>query len=282
MNLAGGLAALLLTMAGPGAIPSRHGLAYAPGERGRLDVYLPSHAAPGAPMAVFIYGGSWQSGDRGFYRFVGANFASRGIVAVVPDYRLYPQVRFPEFLRDNAMAVRWARDHAAEFGADPERIFLIGHSAGAYNAVMLGVDKRWLGEVGLDPRRDITGIIGWAGPYDFLPLTDAKLKAIFGPDDQLPATQPITWAGADEPPLLLLAGSADKEVDPGNSTRMATAVKARGGEAEARIYPGIGHAGLLGAILELFRGRAPTLRDTVDFIDSHGARAAANPAKLAA
>lgn len=273
MSLTGALAALLLTLAAPGAIPSRHGLAYAPGERGRLDVYLPSRAAPGAPIAVFIYGGTWQSGDRGFYRFVGAALASRGIVTVIPDYRLYPEVRFPDFLRDNALAVRWARDHAVEYGADPARLFLVGHSAGAYNAVMLAVDGRWLAEVGLDARRDIAGAVGWAGPYDFLPLTDEKLKAIFGPPETLAATQPITYAGAEAPPLLLLAGSADKEVDPGNSTRMAAAVTTRGGMAEARIYPGIGHAGILGAILEAFHRRAPTLADTVDFIFNHRAAA---------
>jgi acetyl esterase/lipase len=274
MSLTGALAGLLLTFAAPGAVPSRHAIVYAPGDRGRLDVYLPPHAAPGAPIAVFIYGGTWQSGARGFYRFVGATLASRGIVTVIPDYRLYPEVRFPDFLRDNASAVRWARDHAAELGADPTRLFLAGHSAGAYNAVMLAVDRRWLGEVGLDPRHDIAGVIGWAGPYDFLPLTDEKLKAIFGPPDQLAATQPITYAAADRPPLLLLAGSADKEVDPGNSTRMAAAVKAKGGDAEAKIYPGIGHAGILGAILEAFRRQAPTLADTVSFIFGHRAASA--------
>jgi acetyl esterase/lipase len=268
MTLSGALAALLLTFAAPGAIPARHGLVYAPGHRGRVDVYMPRHRAAGAPVAVFIYGGTWQSGDRGFYEFVGAALASRGVVTFIPDYRLYPQVRFPDFLRDNALAVRWARDHAAEFGGDPARIFLIGHSAGAYNAVMLGVDRRWLGEVGLDPRRDIAGVVGWAGLYDFLPLRDETLKRIFGPDDRLASTQPINFAGPGGPPLLLLAGSADTEVDPGNATRMAGAVTAKGGEAVARIYPGVGHAGILGAVLELFRCRAPTLRDTVDFIDA--------------
>jgi len=275
VSLGGALAALALTLMAPGGIPSQHGVVYAPGDRGKLDVYRPPRAQPGAPIAVFIYGGTWQSGNRGFYRFVGATLASQGIVTIIPDYRLYPEVNYPDFLRDNARAVRWARDHAAELGADPSRLFLVGHSAGAYNAVMLGVDGRWLGEVGMDPGRDIAGVVGWAGPYDFLPLRDEKLKAIFGPPAGLANTQPITHASAGGPPLLLLAGSADKEVDPGNSTRMAAAVTAKGGQARAKIYPGIGHVGILGAILEAFRHRAPTLADTVDFILGHRAASAA-------
>jgi acetyl esterase/lipase len=241
---------------------------YAPGPRGMLDVYQPRHATPGEPIAVFFYGGSWQSGDKGFYRFVGAELAARGIVAVIPDYRLYPEVRYPEFLRDNAAAVAYVKQHAAEWGANPSRLFLVGHSAGAYNAVMLGVDRRWLAERGLDPRADIAGVIGLAGPYDFLPLQDAKLKIIFGPEEQRRDTQPIAHVDGRAPPMLLLAGAGDGTVDPGNSTRMAAAVEERGGQVEASIYPGVGHVGLITSILGPFRHRAPVLAAVVDFIRS--------------
>ena len=281
MSLAGSVAAALLSLAAPSGIAVRHDLAYAPGSRGSLDVYLPSRVGPGAPVAVFIYGGSWQSGDRGFYRFVGATLASRGILTVIPDYRMYPAVRYPDFLRDNAQAVRFAKQHASEWGGDPARLFLIGHSAGAYNVAMLAVDRRWLGEVGFDPRRDVAGAVGLAGPYDFLPLRDEKLKIIFGPTDQRPDTQPINHVDGHAPPMLLLAGSKDGVVDPGNSTRLAAAIEARGGEAEARIYPGIGHVGLLTAILAPFRRRASVLAAIVDFIMLHSASSEAE-AKAAA
>ena len=275
MSLVGSVAAALLGLAAPGDIAVKHDLDFEPGPRGKLDVYLPRRVGPGTPVAVFIYGGSWQSGDRGFYRFVGATLASRGVLTVIADYRVYPAVRYPDFLRDNARAVRFVAEHARQWGGDPARLFLIGHSAGAYDVAMLAVDRRWLGEVGLDPARDLAGAIGLAGPYDFLPLRDEILKIIFGPRDQRPDTQPINHVDGDAPPMLLLAGSRDGVVDPCNSTRLAAAIKARGGQAEARIYAGIGHVGLLTAILAPFRRRAPVLAAIVDFITLHSGTARA-------
>jgi len=274
MGLFSAVAAALLALAAPGGVAVKHDLTFEAGPRGKLDVYLPGNPAPGAPVAVFIYGGSWQSGDKGFYRFVGATLASRGILTVIPDYRVYPQVRYPDFLRDNALAVRFVKQHAREWGGDPARLFLIGHSAGAYNVAMLALDRRWLGEVGLDPRRDVAGVVGLAGPYDFLPLRDEKLKTIFGPKDTRPDTQPINHVDGRSPSMLLLAGSKDTVVDPGNSTRLAAAIQAHGGEAEARLYPGVGHVGLLTAILAPFRHRAPTLEAIVNFVSRRSAAAA--------
>ncbi len=266
MSFAGALAAGLLSLLAPHGARVRHDIPYVEGPRGRLDVYEPRHSAAHAPIAVFVYGGSWQSGDRGLYRFVGQVLAARGIITVIPDYRLYPQVRWPDFLRDNAAAVRFARDHAAEWGGDPARLYLIGHSAGAYNVAMLALDRRWLGAVGLDAASDIAGVVGLAGPYDFLPLRDAKLKAIFRPEATGRDTQPIDHLDGRGPPMLLLAGASDTVVEPGNSTRLAAAIQAHGGVAAARIYPGVGHVGLLTALLPPLRGRAPTLQTIVDFI----------------
>ncbi len=266
LSVTGSIVAAALALLAPGAIPVTHDVAYAPGPRGKLDVYHPRHGQSGAPVAVFFYGGSWQSGDRGFYRFVGAELAARGIVTVIPDYRVYPQVRYPDFLRDNAAAVAFVKLHAAQWGANPAKLFLVGHSAGAFDAVMLGVDRRWLAEQGLDPEVDLAGVIGLAGPYDFLPLHDPKLKIIFGPEAQLRDTQPIAHVDGRAPPMLLLAGSADTTVDPGNTTRMAAAVRSRGGNVEARVYPGVGHVGLIIALLGPFRHRAAVLDAVVDFI----------------
>jgi acetyl esterase/lipase len=241
-------------------------LPYGQGPRHELDVYAPPHGAGRLPVVVFFYGGSWQTGERKAYAFVGRALAAKGFVAVVPDYRVYPDVNYPDFLRDSAEAVRWTRDHVGDYGGDPGRIFLMGHSAGAYNAVMLALDRRWLAAVGMDPTREIKGALGLAGPYDFLPITDRKLKVIFGPPATWPSTQPIAHADAKDPPLWLAAGDNDMVVDPGNSTRLAARVRQVGGRAEAKIYPSMTHRLLLGVFAGPFRFMAPVLKDAVAFM----------------
>jgi acetyl esterase/lipase len=242
------------------------GIAYAPGPRHSLDVYAPI-PAHGSPVVVFFYGGNWQEGDRAIYRFVGAALAARGIVTVIPDYRVYPEVRFPAFVEDGARAVRWTHDHVAAFGGDPSRVVLMGHSAGAYIAAMLTYDRQWLEEVDLDPDRDIRGLVGLAGPYDFLPLRDETLKIIFGPTSRLAASQPINYVESGAPPTFLVTGSADDVVDPGNAMRLARRVAAKGDAATVKIYDGIGHRVLIGGFAAPLRPFVPVLRDTVAFID---------------
>ena len=281
MNILVSLGVALLTLSSPGSVRVRHDLVYAPGDRGRLDVYAPKILPPHAPVVVFLFGGSWQSGDKALYRFVGVSLASRGIVTVIPDYRVYPEVRYPQFLRDNASAVAFAKAHAAEWGADPERLYLVGHSAGAYNAAMLALDPRWLGAVGLSSRRDLAGVVGLAGPYDFLPLRDPKLKTIFGPADGLADTQPINHASGDAPPMRLLAGDKDTVVDPGNSTRLAAAIAARGGVVSTHLSPGLGHISLLTSVSGLFRRPGGVLDEIVAFVNHRPAPLAATPARVA-
>ncbi len=267
MDILVSLGVTILALSSPGAVQLNHDLAYASGDRAHLDVYAPRRPSPRAPIAVFLYGGSWQSGEKALYRFVGRSLASRGIITIIPDYRVYPEVRYPAFLQDNALAVAFAKRHAADWGGDPGRLFLIGHSAGAYNAAMLALDRRWLGEVGLDPRQDLAGVVGLAGPYDFLPLRDATLKIIFGPEDQRPDTQPINHVDGPAPPMLLLAGDRDGTVDPGNSTRLASAIRAHGGAASVRTYPGLGHVSLLTSMSGLFRHRGGVLDQITAFVD---------------
>ena len=244
-------------------------IAYAPGARGGLDVYRPTHASPAAPVVVFVYGGGWDSGRRQDYTFVGAALAAKGFVTVIPDYRLYPEVRWPDFLQDNARAVAWARDHAAEYGGDPHKLFLMGHSAGAYNVVMLALDRRWLGAVGMDPQRDLRGVVGLAGPYDFLPLQSEELKQIFGPPQGRTATQPINYVDGRNPPLFLATDIADKVVMPGNTTRLAAKVDAAAGPVQTRAYKGVDHVLLVASIAAPLRLLAPVLSDVTRFIRSH-------------
>lgn len=237
---------------------------YAAEARLTLDVCRPK-AAVAAPVVVFFYGGGWRSGHKGLYRYVAKALARRGYVAVVPDYSIYPEVRYPDFLDDGARAVRWVRDNVHRFGGDPEKIFLMGHSAGAHIAAMLSIDAAWLDKVALVPGRDLAGLIGIAGPYDFLPLKDETLIVIFGGADRA-ETQPIFHVGPSAPPALLLTGDRDDVVGAGNSTRLAERLRAAGNEATAVIYPRVGHFIIVAALAPFLRFRVPVLRDAEAFI----------------
>lgn len=236
------------------------GLSYGEGPRRTIDVHAPREAAPGAPLVMFFYGGSWSWGRRQDYRWLGAALAAQGFVTAIPDYRLVPEVRFPDFVVDCANAVAWARKNAERFGADPARTVLIGHSAGAYNALMLALDRKYLGEA------QVQGAVGLAGPYDFYPFDVEATISAFGrfPDPQ--ATQPVTFVRADAPPTLLISGDADDVVRPRNSVTLRDRLIAAGARSDMRLYPGLGHAGILLALSRPLRGRAPALDDVAAFV----------------
>ena len=227
---------VLNTLASGRGVAATPDIAYADGPGRRLDLYTPATPAPGAPVVVFFHGGGWETGTPADYRFLGTALARHGVTAVIAGYRLYPEVRYPAFLEDAALATRWARDHAAGGG----RVFVMGHSAGAYIAAMLALDGRWLGAVGMQPGRDLAGFVGLSGPYDFLPLRSETLKTIFGPEDQRPDTQPIRHLGPGAPPMFLATGCADTTVLPANSARLAAAQRAAGGIVVERSYPLLG------------------------------------------
>jgi len=241
------------------------GEAYGANLRQTVDVYAPRNARGAAPMAVFFYGGSWDSGRRQDYNWVGRALAARGFVAVVADYRLYPEVRYPSFLEDGALAVKWAVDNAARFGGDPNRIVLAGHSAGAYNAVMLGLDHRYLTAAGVDPGR-IKAVAGLAGPYDFLPLSDKVTVRVFGGATDLPATQPLTYVGPKSPPAFLATGDKDTTVYPKNTAALAQGYRLAGAQVEERHYPGVDHIRIVLALSRPLRGEAPVLDEMTTFL----------------
>jgi acetyl esterase/lipase len=259
---------VLNALAPTSGITQARNVRYAEGDRRELDIYAPHSPRP-APVVVFIYGGGWKDGDKSLYRFVGAALAARGFLTVVPDYRLYPAVRFPVFLRDNATAVAWTKHHIAQYGGDPKRIFLMGHSAGAYNVAMLTLDRQWLRSDGLDPDRDILGAVGLAGPYDFLPLHDPELEDIFAPAGDLRLSQPITFVRGDAPPMLLAAGTADQTVLPRNTEHLAAAIRRDGGKIEERFYQGVNHTKIIGALAAALRWLAPSLADVTGFLDRY-------------
>jgi len=243
-------------------------VAYGTLPRQRLDIYRPVGAAPpnGWPVVVFFYGGSWTGGERAQYGFVGAALASRGMLVLLADYRLYPEVRFPDFLRDSAQAVAWGLRHAAEHGGNPRRVFVMGHSAGAYNAAMLAFDPRWLAAAGHAPR-ELAGFIGLAGPYDFLPMTNRDAQPVFFHPNYPPDTQPMAFASAASPRSFLAAGRSDALVDPErNTATLAARLSAAGVPVSTHRYARANHMTLVGAFGLPLRWLAPVLDDVAGFV----------------
>ncbi len=238
--------------------------------RQRLDVYRPTVAAPagGYPVAVFFYGGSWNRGERGDYKFVAAALASRGVLTLVADYRLYPVVRYPDFLEDSAKALAYGLEQATALGGNPQRVFVMGHSAGAYNAAMLAFDARWLRTTGHQPT-ELAGFIGLAGPYDFLPITNPDAKPVFFHPNYPPHTQVFEHVGDSAPKTFLGAARSDDLVDPQrNTVGLANRLQAVGRPATVQLYGRVNHMTLVAAFAAPLRWMAPVLDDVAAFINA--------------
>ncbi|GGC86665.1 alpha/beta hydrolase [Undibacterium terreum] len=247
-------------------------ISYGPDARNKLDIYTPAHLQGKAPVVVFIYGGTWNSGDRADYLFVGEALASRGIVAVLADYRLYPQVRYPSFVEDSAQAVAWTIAHIDAYGGDAAHLFVMGHSAGAYNAAMLALDARWLKAAGSSPAA-LRGWMGLAGPYDFLPIQNKDAQPAFFYPDTPPDSQPINHVSASAPPTLLIASLNDKLVNPvRNTDGLAARLRAAGVPVTVLHFDKTSHVSLIASMAWPLRGLAPTLDSVVQFVASDGGR----------
>ncbi len=250
------------------------GVPYGEGPRRQLDIHTPSAAAPpgGWPVVVFFYGGSWNSGERADYRFVGEALAARGVLTLVADYRLYPEVRFPEFLNDSAEALAYGLREAGRLGGNPKRVFVMGHSAGGYNAAMLALDARWLKPTGHSPD-ELAGFIGLAGPYEFLPIINPDARPVFFHPNYPPGTQPITFVSRNAPRSFVAAPIGDKLVSPQRSTVALGARLAEAGvPVTSKLYERVSHATLIGAFSRPLRWLAPVLDDVVAFIEAAPAR----------
>lgn len=252
------------------ALRVAHDVAYGPDPRQTIDIYAPASGAKAAKIIVFIYGGSWNSGRKEDYSFAAKAFASRGFVTAVFDYRLVPQIRYPAFVDDSAAAVAFIYRNASTYGGDPKHLYLIGHSAGAYNAMMVALAPRFLARQGLS-NSIVKAAVGLSGPYDFLPLdVDATRQAFAGVSD-LKSTQPsnLIAKGQFAPPVMLATGDADTLVYPRNTVALAARLRHTGHEIEERHYPGVDHKGTLLAISRPFRGKAPVLDDILAFLGAH-------------
>ena len=253
-------------------------VAYADGDRKKLDIYTPEKPSGPAPVVMFIYGGGWAAGDKFEYEFVGRAFAAAGYVAVIPDYRKFPEVAYPDFLSDNAQAIKWVEDNIGNYGGDTSRFFVVGHSAGAYNSMMLSLDSSFLREFGVTmPIRAVAGI---SGPYNFYPFEYDEVRRVFGKAPNPEGTQPINLVTANAPPMLLMSGTSDPIVRVQNSTAMAEKLRAQGVWVTEKFYDGFGHMEPVIALGALWRWRMPVLADTLDFFQTFGAFPSGAPRPL--
>ena len=241
---------------------------FGPDPAQRVDVIAPDSSGP-HPVLVFIHGGGWHSGAPGEYAFIGRHFARAGYVVVLPGYRLGEAGRYPHMLEDSAAALAWVQGNAVRLGGDPQRVFVMGHSAGAYNAVMLALDGQWLDRAGVAPGF-IKGVVGLSGPYDFYPFTSDSARNAFAHVADPRITQPINHVRAPAPPMLLLTGDADETVKMRNSKVLAEALTAAGQPTVPVVLAGVDHAG---PVLKL---AAPFIRDrrvidpVLQFLTAHG------------
>ena len=241
-------------------------IAYGDLDRQTLDIYRPASArGTRAPVVVFFYGGAWRSGQRYQYRFIGHALARAGFTVVIPDYRLAPEVVFPAFLEDGAKALRWIQDHIAEHGGDPHRIFLMGHSAGAYNAMMLAFDRRYTAAARVDGG-SIRGVVGIAGPYNF-GLDDPYLQQVFGSATDPRDTQPVSFAHFGGPPVLLVTGDADETIDPRNSRTLAQELEAANSPVTLLEVPSLKHRAILLQLSPLWSPAGKVRDQVVRFLD---------------
>jgi acetyl esterase/lipase len=240
-------------------------LPYGEDPRQQLDVIAP-RTGENLPVVVFWYGGSWTAGRKSEYRFVGDALAKRGVVTVLADYRLYPQVTFPLFDEDGAEAVAWVEHHVREYRGDPSHLILMGHSAGAHTAAFLALNHRFLRRFGADPK-DIVGLVGLSGTYVLVPDSDA-MRAAFPPPYTIKNWQPIQYVDSCAPPTLLLHGLADKEVSPRQAIELRDALERAHVPVHLHLYAHRGHGDTIASFAPVARWRTPALADSVAFIRS--------------
>ena len=245
---------------------------YGTNARHKLDIYTPEKPTGKDPVVVFFMGGNWVKGERNDFAFVGRALASRGYVVVVPDYRLYPEVKYPDFLDDSAQAVAWTAREIGAFGGDPQRLYVMGHSAGAYNAAMVALDPQYLARQGMKPSA-LRGWIGMAGPYDFMPIENPTTRPVFHFPDTPPASQPINHVGKNGPPALLIAANNDKLVNPVRNTgALASKLRAHGVPVQEHYYDKVNHVTLVASLGAPLRLLSPALDDIDSFIRSDAGR----------
>jgi acetyl esterase/lipase len=238
------------------------GIAYGTNQDNSLDIWSTAEKGKAPrPVMVFFYGGGWANGTRTEYSYAARPFVEAGYIVVLPDYRKVPTVRFPGFVEDSAAAVKWVQANIAKYGGDPGRVNVAGHSAGAYNAVMLALDPQWLGD------KPVTSAISLAGPADFYPFTSKRAIDAMSQFPDPKVTQPIHFVRKDAPPILLIHGTDDTVVRIRNANSLYAKQKAAGGDITFRPQQDASHDDLVLALGTLFRGRYPVVAESVTFLN---------------
>lgn len=220
------------------------------------------------PVLIFWHGGGWVKGSRQDYAFVAKAFAREGFLVVVPDYRKVPDVHFPAYIKDGAQAVRWVQDNIAKYGGDPQNIALSGHSAGAHTAVLIGLDPRWI-EGANGNMESIKAVVGMSGPYDFFPFDKKRSIDAMAQYEEPEHTQPVNYARADAPAMLLLTSTKDTIVRPRNAIKLTEKLEAVGAKVGMSNYEGLSHEEVVMALSIPFRKKAEVLADSVDFLQEN-------------
>jgi len=243
-------------------------ISYGPNPRQQLDIYKPTWRNDSSSIIVFFYGGAWDSGSRKDYEFVARKLAILGHYVVIPDYRIFPQVVFPEFVEDGAVAVSYVLDNALKISDASLPVFIMGHSAGAHIAMSLGLNQNYLSALG-HSTKEISGVIGLSGPYNFLPLSSERLLEIFPDAEKQYQAQPINFVDAEDPPVFLGHGDADKKVWPGNSISLSLKLKESGVPHTLLIYRGVNHSGTLKPFIKFLDSDRSISEDVIRFIEQY-------------
>ena len=234
--------------------------------RQALDIYRPKLAKPNAPPILFVYGGAWREGDKKDYVFVAHALTSLGHTVIIPNYRLYPQVQFPAFIQDLALALAYTERHATQLLGKPlDRFIVMGHSSGAHTAALLATRPHYLRAQGVSAQ--LVGLIGMAGPYD-LPLDLPEVSQVFGAAtaDQV---KPVVNIPVNMPRSLLLHGAADDRVIPRHTQVFAASLAQAGHAVEVRIYPKVDHVKLLAGLAQPLRALSPSYDTIAQFLASY-------------
>lgn len=235
----------------------------------QLDIYVPEDASADnkLPVVVFFYGGSWQDGNKEMYQFVGETFAQQGYVVVIPDYRKYPEVKFPAFVEDGAEAIAWTFSNIDQYYGNTNQFFILGHSAGAHIGALICANPDYLAAHQLDPTI-IDAFSGLAGPYDFVPVAE-DMKDIFGPPERYPQMTVTTFIDGDEPPMQLLWGEQDDLVGRRNIDLLSAKIREQQGEVTTKTYPNAGHVEMVSSLIWFLPSKAPIVDDVTQFFDQH-------------
>ena len=242
-------------------------IAYGTASRQKLDIFVPEDLDEGtAPVVIFFHGGRWSFGSKDQYQFVGIRLASMGYVAVLPNTRLYPEVKFPTFVDDAAAAVAWVQNNIQQYGGS-EQLIISGHSSGAHIGALVVADESYLIKAGGDPQ-GIDAFVGMNGPYDFTPKAD-DLRDMFGPPGQFDKMVVTHYIDGGEPPFALMYSSNDETVHEQNLKRLKAKIESVDGQVSTYIYDKGEHTGTVAALSWANPDDLPVADDMQAFIQKH-------------